>query len=353
MPEPIAAAAFLKAPEKLPEAPVYAVFGPESWLRRRCLQGLCNVLRGRKFEVRRVEAADSVAPVLDELRSPGLFGGACALVLRSERQGNRHEEVSRFKEELLAYLDKPGRRNVLVFDGATFPRNLAVPKRVCERFPTVHCEELKPWDLSGWEALARLQAQDAGLELEPAALTALRDYTAASLGRAESELQKLALLVQGRRVNVSDIAQACGYEGQDVTFPLCDAVLTGDTTQALRHASKLAGKAEIGGVLSLLALLRNQVAALGRARHALAAGAGSADAVQRAGVRLRDAMRPAFVRTASALDKGSVGRAVDVLLAADEEMKTASPDPGMLLVSVVSRLCETLHRPRTTGQAGR
>lgn len=347
MPKPIPAADFLKVPDKLEPAPVYAVFGPEEFLRRKCLRALMTLLESRGFEIRRVHVDDSVANLLDDLRSPSMFGGDFAAVVLNQRQGPRHEVTTRFKDEFAAYLEKPGKRNVLVFDGATFQRNLVVPKRLSAQFPTVICEELKPWDKRGWNRLVETAAGELGLKADDRALTALHEYTGGSLARAESELHKLTLLVDDGKLTADVIAQACGYEGADVTFPLCDAILAGDSRQALGYAAKMAGKAELGSVLSLLALLRLQVAALGRATLTLQQGGSASDAISRSKARLRDNLKAGFIKTARDLDRGDIQAAVGVLLKADESMKTASPDPANLLVSVVARLCETLHKRET------
>lgn len=347
MPKPTPATDFLKAPDKLEKAPVYAVFGPEDYLRRKCLKALVGVLEKRGLEIRRVHVEDSIANLLDDLRSPSLFGGDFAAVVLNQRQGPRHEVTTRFKDELAAYIANPGKRNVLVFDGATFQRNLTVPKRVAAEFPTVICEELKPWDQRTWHKLAADRAAELGMKTDDRAMTALREYVGGNLARADSELQKLALLVDDAKLTVDHIAQSCGYEGADMTFPLCDAILAGDTRAALSHASKMAGKAEMGTVLSLLALLRLQVVALGRAALALQQGGSAADAISRAKVRLRENLKPGFLQTARNLDRRGISKANGILLNADESMKTSSPDPANLLVSVVARLCETLHKRET------
>lgn len=343
MPTPIPAATFLKNPKAIAVAPVYAVFGPEAWVRRRAVTLLGQQLAERGLEVRRGQVGDSIARVLDELRSPALFGGAFALVLANERQGPRHEDSTRFKDELLAYLERPSKRNVLVFDAATWQRNLAVPKRVCADFPSVVCEELKPWETAAWDAYANLQAAEHGLKVDGRAMAALREYVGGSLARAEHEMAKLALLCPGGKVGPDDIARACGFEGQDLTFPLCDAVLSGDTGGALRNAARLAVKADVSTVLPLLALLRLQVLALGRAALALGEGLAPADALSRSKARVREPLKPGFVRAAKGLTRDDIHAAVTILMQADEEMKSSSPDPGILLVAVVSRLCETLH----------
>ncbi|MCA8915293.1 MAG: DNA polymerase III subunit delta [Planctomycetes bacterium] len=347
MPKPIPATDFLKAPDKLEKAPVYAVFGAEEFLRRKCLKTLTGVLAERGLEIRRAQVDDGIANLLDDLRSPSMFGGDFAAIVLNQRVGPRHEVSTRFKEELAAYLLKPGKRNVLVFDGATFQRNLTVPKRVCENFPSVICEELKPWDTRGWNKLVADAAAELGLKPDDRALTALREFTGGSLARAESELHKLALLSDDGRLTADDISHACGYEGADVTFPLCDAILAGDSRLALSHAAKMAGKAELGSVLSLLALLRLQVAALGRAALALRQGGSASDALSRSKARLRENLKPGFLQTARGLDRPAIREAIGVLLSADESMKSSSPDPANLLMSVVARLCETLHKRET------
>lgn len=349
---PTPALDFLRKPE-LAHAPVYAVFGPDDYLRGKCLKLLLAALVKRGFEIKRIEPEDSLARVLDELRSPSLFGGATAVVVRNQRVGNRQEATTRFKEEWLSYLENPGKRNVLVFDAPTFQRNLAVPKRVAADFPTVICEELKPWDVRGWNQLAIEAAGEIGLKLAPDALTALRDYTGANLGRAESELHKLALLTRDGRVTVADVAQACGYEGADMTFPLCDAILTGDARLALACAAKMAGKAELGSVLSLLALLRLQVVALGKVALLLRQGVTASDALAQSKARVRENQKAGFVQTAKGLDRAAVNAALEVLLAADESMKSASPDPANLLIGTVTRLCEALNCREPLGHAVR
>lgn len=342
MPKAIAALSYLRAPDSLPAAPIYAVYGDEEWLRKRAMQTLTDSLKKRGLDVRRIHDLENAAPLLDELRSPNMFGGALACVVVNQRQGPRQEASTRFKEEFAAYLEKPSRRNILVFDAATWQRNLTVPKRVEEHFPTVVAEELKPWDYRSWEQLAQMQAAEHGISLDHEAVGALRDAVAGSLSRAEMEISKLALLAKGKVVTAPDVAFACGYEGTDVTFALCDAILTGDSKTALRHAAKMAGKAETGSILSLLGLLRLQVATLGRVALNLSRGMAGPEALVSGAPRVREALKSGLLRTAKRVNRQALAGALGILLAADEDMKSASPDPAALLISVVSRLLECL-----------
>ncbi|MCC6573257.1 MAG: DNA polymerase III subunit delta [Planctomycetes bacterium] len=345
MPSAIPALSFIKNPASLPDAPIYAVYGGEDYLRRRALAALIEILRTkRKLEIKRVRELEAASALLDDLRSPSMFGGGFAIVLANAREGNRQEPSTRFKEEFAAYIEKPSKRHVLVFEGVTWQRNLTVPKRVEEHFPTIVAEELKPWDARGWNELAAMQAREIGVELDPAAMAALRDTVGGNLATAQRELEKLALIAQDGRIRAEDIARSCGYEGVDVTFPLCDAILSGDSNAALQYAAKLAGKAEIGSVLSFLALVRLQVVALGRASLAMKAGDDAGQAAMKAAPRLRDNLRPGLIRTAKAIGRDDVARAVEVLIKADEDMKSSAPDPGALLVGVVARLCDILRQ---------
>ncbi len=351
MPSSIPALSFIKNPATLPEAPVYAVYGGEDYLRTRALELLADALRKRSLEIRHVRQLETAGPLLDELRSPSMFGGGFAAIVTNAREGNRQEASTRFKEEFAAYLEKPSKRNVLVFNGVTWQRNLTVPKRVEERFPTVVADELKPWDSRTFNEIVQMQAAQLCVEIEPAALAALRDSVGANLARAQRELEKLALVAQNNRIRAEDIARACGYEGVDVTFPLCDAILSGDSNAALQYAAKLAGKAEIGSVLSLFALLRLQVVALGRASLALVAGEPSQQAIAKAAPRLREQLRPGMLKVAGRIGRTDIEQAVEVLLRADEEMKSSAPDPANLLVGVVSKLCARLHKATGPKQA--
>ncbi|MHC4841572.1 MAG: DNA polymerase III subunit delta [Planctomycetota bacterium] len=344
MPKAIPASEFLRNPEKLEVAPIYTVFGPEDFLRRRCLTTLLAGFRAQGFEVRRVDIKDSASALLDELRSVSMFGDATVFVVRNQRIGNRQEASTKFKEEFAAYLEKPSRANILVFDGKTWARNLTIPKRVGAKFPTIQCEELKPWDLRGWIGLVDSMAREHNVKLDSGVAEQLREYVGGNLARADAELAKLALLADDSLVTVQTLGEGCGYDGQDVTFPLCDSILTGDSILAVRHASVLAGKAEVGTVLSLLALLRLQVLALGKAGMALMQGKSGAEAVKASGSRVREAFKAGFIRTAGGVSRPALESALGVLADADEAMKSTSPDPQVLILGVVSRLCEILHR---------
>ena len=344
MAKAIPASKFLGSSDSLEHAAVYAVFGPEDFLRRRCLSTLLDGLKQRGFEIKRVEITDSATRLLDDLRSASMFGDATAYVVGNRRVGNRQEASTKFKEEFSSYLEKPSKGNVLIFDGKTWARNLTVPKRVGAKFPTIQCEELKPWDQRGWNDLVEGMANTHSVRLDRGVAEQLRDYVGGSLARADAEMAKLALLADDELVTIQTLNEGCGFEGKDVTFPLCDSILTGDSKMAVRHASVLAGKAEVGTVLSLLALLRLQVLALGRAGFALMQGKSGSEAITASKSRVREAFKAGFLRTSKGVGRPALEQALGILADADEAMKSTSPDPQILILGVVSRLCEILHR---------
>lgn len=337
----------------LPDSPVYAVFGPNGWLRAKALKALLDVLASRGAEIRRFDDLDTIAPVLDELRTPGMFGGSSVLVIRNRRVGNRHEVTTRFKDELAAYLENPSKRNVLVFEGYTWARNLTVPKRISASFPTWQAEELKPWDYRGWQDALDRQALDLGLSLDRPVYDVLREYTGGELSRCERELEKMALLSHDGRVTTQLVAHACGFEGQDSTFALCDALLTGDTKGALRHCTQLAKNAELSTLLSLMGLLRLQVSNLGRAQAAFGRNSGPEEAFRASKSRLRNEKKQRFVKLAQNLSRKQVASAVKHLSNVDLATKSSVVDAGSLLVALTSTLCEILHTKPTKRLAAR
>ena len=85
----------------------------------------------------------------------------------------------------------------------------------------------------------------------------------------------------------------------------------------------------------------------GSAALALRQGGSASDALSRSKARLRENMKAGFLQTARGIDRQAIREAIGVLLSADASMKSSSPDPANLLMSVVARLCETLHKRET------
>ncbi len=219
MPDSIAAFEFLSR-EKAPTVPAVCVlFGDEPLLKRESLERLrgavltgedgelsLTVLDGKTVELREV---------LDELATVAMFGGGRRMVVVDEAD----KFVSKHREELEDYCQKPRASSVLVLDVESWPGNTRLFKKVAEMGLAINCN--LPGNRFGdadeeavlkWLAARAKKKYQA--ELASDAGQQLLEIVGPQLGRLDQELAKLALLagawVQGSGFGI----QGSGVRGQ-------------------------------------------------------------------------------------------------------------------------------------------
>src|SRR5688500_19550987 len=107
--------------------PVHALVGSVSYLQ---LQKLSDILRKMPPDVQRVDAEGEraeLADVLDELRSFAMFGGGKLVVVR-----DADAFVSRYREQLEDYLEKPSNSATLVLRLSSLPANQRIYKAIAK-----------------------------------------------------------------------------------------------------------------------------------------------------------------------------------------------------------------------------
>ncbi len=219
MPESTAAFEFLSK-EKTPTVPAVCVlFGDEPLLKRESLERLrgavltgedgelsLTVLDGKDLELREV---------LDELATVAMFGGGKRLVVVEEAD----KFVSKHREELEDYCQKPRPSSVLILEVDSWPGNTRLFKKVAEMGLAINCnlpgnrfgdadeEAVLKWLTA--RAKKKYQAElasDAGQQL--------LEIVGPQLGRLDQELAKLAPLA-GARVQGSGFGiEGSGFRGQ-------------------------------------------------------------------------------------------------------------------------------------------
>jgi len=190
-------------------------------------------------------------------------------------------------------------------------------------------EELPSW-LSG-------RLRQAGLECEREALALLASRVEGNLLAAKQEIDKLVLLAEDGRVDVSTVRAAVGDGARYDVFQLADAALAGESRRAVHILQHLEQEA-IAPTLVLWSLVR-EIAAIAEVAAGIARGQSPARAASAAGVwRSREQLVLSAVRRCGA------GRADDLLGAAamaDRQVKGARPGgawPALLALTLsVSR----------------
>jgi len=195
---------------------------------------------------------------------------------------------------------------------------------------------IKPNELHAWLE-KRLRSR--GLSAEPAALQLLAERIEGNLLAAAQEVEKLALLSPGKRLDVAEMERLVADSARYDVFKLAEAALAGDCQRAVHMVNALRAEGEqVPGLLPILAMELLKVASLAR----VASGGGnlmnamrdarvwdSKQALYRRAIERHPASRwEAFVAEAGRIDliaKGRLGGdpwlALERLLAVISEAK--------------------------------
>ena len=130
---------YLFQAEKYPPRPVSAIFGDESFLRRQALLKLREAVLGREegsFSFTALEGDNAeLRNVLDELATVAMFGGVKRLVVVEQAD----DFVSRYRQQLEDYVQRPSRTGVLVLDLDSFPSNTRLHKLIAADGLAIDC----------------------------------------------------------------------------------------------------------------------------------------------------------------------------------------------------------------------
>lgn len=278
-------------------------------------------------------AGDEVdlAAVADGCATPPFLVGRRIVVVRDIGRWNT-EEVA----PLLAYLEDPldSTALVLVAGGGQTPAKLAAAAKAKGQVVSTTVDSRKAGD---W-ILDRIRRS--GLQLEPAAVSALRDHLGEDAGRLPSILQVIeAAYGREGRLGLEDIEPYMGQAGSVTPWAFTDSIDSGDVEEALGLLHRLLE----GGdrhPLVILAILHRHVTSLMRVDSPdIRTEAQAAEAM---GIAKGRSTFPAKKALRSAQQWGSANIAEAVGLVADAEVDlkgdSAWPEEAVLEV-LVARLC--------------
>lgn len=207
--------------------PVYALVGTDSYLQ---LQELAAIVRQLPGEVQRSDfdgESAQLAEVLDELRSFAMFGGGEKLVVVR----NADKFVSTYREQLEEYVAAPSSSGVLVLRMNSLPGNQKIHKLIARNGAVVPCEP--PRDLVAWAVKHASSAQK--VTMTPDAARLLVELIGEDLGRLDTEIAKLAITAEGRKITVDDVTSNVAFTREREMWDLTNAMAFGQTTEALRR----------------------------------------------------------------------------------------------------------------------
>jgi DNA polymerase-3 subunit delta len=256
----------------LGEGPVPAVVllcGPESFLVERAIETIRRRLgvieepdRGRT--VWGDDPAERIAEALDDLASPGLFGGIRLVVVRRAEalKGASEARVSTGVEQTA------GGHLVLAANAMDRRRKLfqSVPRDGVHEYPALGDRHA----LAGW--VGRL-AREYGVRVSSDGASELIERCGGDLARLASELQKLAFV--GASVGIEEVRRSVATTRSHGVEELATALETGDRAAAIRRLRALLaeGEAPLRIVAFLAANLRRSLHVAELAEAGLGEGA--------------------------------------------------------------------------------
>lgn len=302
----IPALEFLSSPEKYAAKPVCVAYGNDGYLKQEVLAKLHQQILGAdedEFSVTTLVGNDAEwKDVVDSLSTVSLFGSGARLTIVREASGkpvkakdddkssedkqDSEEQtesgfISRCRDQLEQWVEKPAAGSVLILDATTWPGNTRLAKAVAAKGLAIDCRvPEKGAELTGFVNQARkwlaARAKNVhGAPLEPTAAEMLFDLLPLSLGVIDQEVAKLALyVVPGGKIDKQLVTQYVGDWRTRTTWDMIDAMAEGRAAEALRqlHLLMLAGEVPVALFGQIGYSLRNLAAAASLVAQAEARG---------------------------------------------------------------------------------
>jgi DNA polymerase III subunit delta len=196
--------------------------------------------------------------VLDELATVAMFGGVKRLVAVEQAD----DFVSRYRQQLEDYVQRPGRTGVLVLDLDSLPANTRLYKLIAAGGLGIDCSAPAEARLTKW--LADWAKKRHNVQLSPDAADALVELVGAELGLLDQELAKLAIsLGEAKRITPELVARYVGGWRAKTAWEMLDAALEGKLPEAMRQLDRLlaSGEQPVGILAQISATLRRFAAA--------------------------------------------------------------------------------------------
>jgi DNA polymerase III delta subunit len=205
--------------------PVYALVGDDSFLQ---LQEMGKILTTLPADAQRSDydgEQAQLADVLDDLRSFAMFGGGKLVTVRSA-----DDFVSRYREQLETYLAEPSMSATLILRLSSLPKVQRVYKLIAKVGQVVECSP--PKDLARW---VMDRAKQHGATLAPDAAKLLVELIGDSMGKLDTELEKLSLQSANKKIDIELVDQNVTSQRDREMKELTAALAVGKKTEALRR----------------------------------------------------------------------------------------------------------------------
>lgn len=322
---------------------VYAVFGPEAFLKREALTAITRQVLGtadRSLSLSEYEGPSAeLAPIMDDLRTLPFLAERRLVIVREA-----DPFISRFRTELEDYADKPSSTGVLVLECKTMPANTRLHRKISALGGLVPCEAVKAAAVGEWLTARSRDAH--GVQLASDATTLLAELVGNDLGRLDGELAKLALYVgERKRITAADVEALVGQQREEEIWGIMSAMAAGDDRRALTLWEQVLQTDKAAEVRSI-AGIAYKVRQLLNAKRAQAAGASQMELSKLVGI-WRDPQR--LYAELGAFTMPQLERMLCRLLEADVAAKSGGASVQASIESLIVAVCQAKRTRRAAG----
>jgi DNA polymerase III subunit delta len=329
-------------------APVYVLFGSETYLRDRALKTICDHVftegelrdfNETEFSLnsdRGLAAALAAAEQLPMMASRRVIRVTDVRVSSTGAKDNLREDD---EEALAAYLKRPAPSSVVVFVADEFDKRRKIAKLFIEQAAVIEFGELEDDELAKF---AYREVEKAGSEIDTRAMRLLISLVGPDLRRLTIEVEKLSTAALPDKVISAELIESLVANSREISnFDLTDYLFAGRKKDALRVLKKILDDGS--EPLALLGLISYNLRRLLMAKEAMSQGADRGEVARI--VKLRYSDQETFLATARKADEKALVRAIRRLAETDLAIKTSIGGSGpqgarMQIEMLVAELCE-------------
>jgi DNA polymerase-3 subunit delta len=307
-------------------SPVYALFGPESFLRDLAVKYICDLSfaegEARDFNetVFSLNVEGNLSSALAAAEQLPMMASRRVILVTDVRVCSTAARDSLREDDeaaLAAFLKRPVDSSVVIFIADEFDKRRKMAKLLTDNATAVEFAELKDAELAKW---AREKIRDAGSEIDERGLRELVTLVGPDVRRLTVEIEKLSTAALPDKVISTALIEELVANSREVSnFDLTDHLFAGRKREALKTLKKILDDGS--EPLALLGLIAYNVRRLLMVKEAMSQGFDRGDVARIAKLRYSD--QEAFLATARRTDGKKLSEAIRRLADTDLAIKTS------------------------------
>lgn len=321
---------FYQKLEKKDFSPVYFIFGAEEFLIQQYTDDLLRAAladQDRDFNLDIFYA--------NECDAATVVNAASSFPMMAERRVVLVRDLHQMPEAglklLLSYAAKPSPTTCLVLSSAKMDAASGFVKKLPETVYALECRPLYENQIPQW---LTLYVKKRGYSITPEAVSLLQAEIGASLLRLASEIEKIELLLEGRKViEAADVEKVVGSSRQFTVFELRDALGERNAPKAVRTLNRLleVGEKPVGIVASLF----THFASLAKAKEL---DRQSPKEMLAAALKVNPYFVDKIFYQANRYSTEQLDQVFSLLLEADQQLKSSAQKPELILQLLVMEI---------------